>query len=94
METGAFAGGRYNVLYLRSLLMDGVGEIVACRLLGEGDSDFYGTMRVLRERNYKGWLYLENYYDRLPLRNLAPREYISIIRKDLDILKAAIDNPG
>ncbi len=93
-EQAPMLEGLYSVLYPEIHVKDGVGETVACRLLGEGDSDFYGTMRILRERNYKGWLHLENYYDRLPLRNLAPRDYISIIRKDLDILKTAIDNLG
>lgn len=80
--------GLYDRLYPEIHVKDGVGEQVACRLLGDGDSDFRGTMRILREHNFKGWLHLENYYDRLPLRNIAPRDYISIIKKDLELLKA------
>lgn len=81
--------GLYDILYPEVHVKDGVGEIISCRLLGEGDTDFAGTMRVLRERDYQGWVHLENYYDRLPLRNLAPDDYISIVKKDLAILKEA-----
>lgn len=83
--------GLYDLLYPEVHVKDGVGEQGSCRLLGEGDTDFYGTMRVLRERNYKGWIHLENFYDTLPLRTLAPRDYFSIVKKDLDILKAACE---
>ncbi len=87
-EQAPMLEGLYDLLYPEIHVKDGVGEQVACRLLGDGDSDFHGTMRILREHNYEGWLHLENYYDRLPLRNIAPKDYISIIKRDMELLKA------
>lgn len=79
--------GLYNNLYPEIHVKDGVDDIISCRLLGQGDTDFAGTMRFLRDHDYRGWIHLENYYDRLPLRNIAPNDYISIIKRDLEILK-------
>ena len=81
--------GLYDILYPEIHVKDGVGESISCRLLGEGDTDFSGTMHVLQTRNYQGWIHLENYYDKLPLRSLAPNDYLSIVKRDLSILKAA-----
>lgn len=81
--------GLYDLLYPEIHVKDGVGASGSSRLLGEGDTDFYGTMRVLKAHNYEGWIHLENYYDRLPLRNLCPEDQIAILKRDLAILQAA-----
>ena len=83
--------GLYDVLYPELHVKDGIGSEYSCRLLGEGDSDFYGTMRVLKERNYAGWLHLENAYDKPPLSLLSPENYIDIVKRDLEILQRACE---
>ena len=46
---------------------DGLNKKDSSAYLGEGETDFAGTMEVLKKANYKGWLHLENFYDRKPL---------------------------
>jgi sugar phosphate isomerase/epimerase len=66
---------------------DGKGAMSGA-LLGVGDSNFYGTMRILREKGFKGYILLENYYDQLPLRLEDGGPY-SLLEKDINILKNA-----
>jgi sugar phosphate isomerase/epimerase len=79
----------YEILYPEIHVKDGIGKQNSSRLLGEGDSDFYGTMDFLRRKNYTGWIHLENFYDRLPLRLKSPKNYVDVLKMDLEILKAA-----
>lgn len=53
--------------------------------MGEGDSGFYESMKIITDYNYEGWLVLENFYDREPLSLLKadPRE---LIKKDIATL--------
>ena len=69
---------------------DGNGAMSGA-LLGTGNSNFSGTMRVLAETGYEGYILLENYYDRLPLR-LAGEDPYQLLAQDTEILKAAIKN--
>jgi sugar phosphate isomerase/epimerase len=69
---------------------DGKG-VMSGALLGVGDSDFYGTMRILEEKSFKGYILLENYYDQLPLRLEDGGPY-SLLEKDINILKKACGN--
>ena len=78
-----------NLLYPEIHLKDGIGNKCSTKLLGEGDSDFYGTMAVLKKYNYSGWLHLENFYDRPPLNVLSPQNYIAILQKDFETVKNA-----
>lgn len=41
------------------------------RLLGEGNTDFFRQMKVLRENGFEGYIVIENYYNALPLRRQA-----------------------
>jgi sugar phosphate isomerase/epimerase len=81
----------YDILYPEIHVKDGIGNQNSSRLLGEGDTDFYGTMSFLKKKNYSGWIHLENFYDRLPLRLKSPKNYIDVLKLDLDILKAACE---
>ncbi|MHC4535379.1 MAG: TIM barrel protein [Planctomycetota bacterium] len=81
----------YDILYPEIHVKDGIGDKGSSRLLGEGDTDFYGTMNFLKTNNYSGWIHLENFYDRLPLRTKSPKNYIDILKMDLDILKSACE---
>lgn len=68
---------------------DGKHGEISASLFGEGESEFFRSMRVLKEIGYHGWIVLENYYDRLPLRmkNVEPE---SLIKEDMRTLLKAI----
>ena len=65
---------------------DGIGEPGGC-LLGEGNTDFFSQMEILKKHDYKGWIIIENYYNLLPLRKLSALDQMQIINKDLKTLK-------
>ncbi|MCR1832860.1 sugar phosphate isomerase/epimerase [Oceanobacillus caeni] len=67
---------------------DGNGHISGA-LLGEGDSNFFETMEVLKEKGYQGWVLIENYYDQKPLSN-DNENPLELLEKDVKILKNAI----
>jgi sugar phosphate isomerase/epimerase len=71
-------------------LKDGKDGYLSGALLGKGDTNFYSTMEVLKKQNYSGWLILENYYDQEPL-SLLNKDPIELIKKDIQILKLAIN---
>lgn len=48
--------------------VEGPGE----RLLGEGNTNFDGQMKLLCEKGFEGWIVIENYYNLSPLREQAP----------------------
>jgi sugar phosphate isomerase/epimerase len=79
----------YDILYPELHVKDGTGSSNSSRLLGEGDTNFQGTMNFLKKKKYSGWIHLENFYDRLPLRLKSPRNHIEVARMDLEILKKA-----
>ena len=77
-----------NLLYPEFHAKDGLGNRDGICLLGDGDSDFPGIMRVLKKANYSGWIHIENGYDKQPLR-IMDSQYINIVRKDIEKLKEA-----
>ncbi|MGI6176073.1 MAG: sugar phosphate isomerase/epimerase family protein [Christensenellales bacterium] len=79
-----------DLLYPEIHVKDGIESADSSKMLGQGDTDFYGTMDVLKKHDYTGWIHLENFYDRLPLRERASGyNYIDLAKEDLEILKAA-----
>lgn len=80
----------HNILYPEIHVKDGMGHQDSSALLGQGDTDFYGTMDVLKEIDYQGWLHLENFYDRQPLCH-GCTDFIETAKKDLEILKTAVE---
>jgi len=68
---------------------DGKKDQISSSILGEGDSNFYKTMEVIKKYKYEGWLLLENYYDQEPL-SLKNKNSLELIQKDLNILKGTI----
>ena len=55
------------------------------RLLGRGNTDFEGQMRFLKEHGFEGWIVIENYYNLLPLRELAPEgRQMELLRRDME----------
>ncbi|SKB02616.1 sugar phosphate isomerase/epimerase family protein [Sporosarcina newyorkensis] len=68
---------------------DGADGSLSGSLLGEGDSGFFETMEVLKEKGYSGWLHLENYYDQLPL-SLQDTDPMELLKKDISILENVV----
>lgn len=67
---------------------DGKTGDLSGALLGQGDVDFFKSVKILKEIGYKGWIHLENYYDREPL-NQGDREPFELLGEDIKILKGA-----
>jgi sugar phosphate isomerase/epimerase len=65
---------------------DGKTGDLSGALLGEGDVDFMGSVKALKELGYKGWIHLENYYDKSPL-NRGDQDPFELLSKDIETLK-------
>jgi sugar phosphate isomerase/epimerase len=68
---------------------DGKGKDLSGALLGQGDTDFYGSIEVIKKHGYDGWIVIENYYDQKPLSQ-QDSDVGALIKEDLRILKAAL----
>jgi sugar phosphate isomerase/epimerase len=68
---------------------DGKGKDLSGALLGQGDTNFYGCIEVVKKHGYTGWIVSENYYDRKPLSERNP-DTTALIREDLRILEEAL----
>ena len=77
-----------NLLYPEIHVKDGTGNMISSKIIGTGDADVMGSIDYLKKINYKGWLYLENYYSKPPLCYEDP-DIFSLIKRDTEILKAA-----
>ena len=69
-------------------MKDGLNKKDSSAYLGEGETDFAGTMEVLKKANYKGWLHLENFYGRKPLCD-TQASFIEVAKHDLALRKRA-----
>jgi sugar phosphate isomerase/epimerase len=69
---------------------DGKGKDLSGALLGQGDTDFYGSIEVIKKHSYDGWIVIENYYDQKPLSE-QNSDLEALIKEDLGILRAALD---
>lgn len=67
---------------------DGKRGELSASLLGEGDSDFYASVRALKDTGYSGYIVLENYYDRAPM-NRCDKDAIELLKRDIEIMKKA-----
>ena len=58
------------------------------RLLGKGNTDFFGQMDILRAKGYDGWIITENYYNLLPLRSEAQEgRQMDLLLKDIETIR-------
>lgn len=56
--------------------------------LGEGNTDFFGQMDILKELGYEGWIITENYYNKPAIRDDSVRNsQTEIMMKDVALLK-------
>ena len=79
-----------NLLYPEIHVKDGLNKKDSSAYPGEGETDFAGTMEVLKKANYKGWLHLENFYDRKPLCD-TQASFNEVAKHDLALLKQACE---
>ena len=61
-------------MYSQLHVKDGINEPGGC-LLGEGNTDFFPQMEILKKHGYEGWIIIENYYNLLPLRKCNAVSY-------------------
>lgn len=69
---------------------DGKTGILSGNLLGDGDSDFEGTIRVLKRRSYEGWIILENLYENLQFCRQYDGDAFQWFYEDVKRLKRAV----
>lgn len=66
---------------------DGV-ENPGDRLLGEGNTNFFGQMQLLKEKGFEGWIVTENYYNLMPLRKQAQNHMqMQLLLKDIAVIR-------
>lgn len=68
---------------------DGIDDLSQC-LLGEGEMAFEQQAQFIRDSDYTGWIIFENYYSHLPLRGGNLTDQLSLLKKDLLTMKAAL----
>ncbi|MBR2188790.1 MAG: sugar phosphate isomerase/epimerase [Eubacterium sp.] len=67
-------------------IKDGYNNAISSAILGHGDAKFAETAEVIKETACTEWLFLENFYATLPIRN-NHRDFYEIMRKDIQIAK-------
>lgn len=76
----------YNIIHTKDGI-DGPGD----RLLGDGDTDFFKQMEIFKEKQYSGWIILENYYNQFSLRKNYPGlSAMDLVKKDIATLKSSL----
>jgi sugar phosphate isomerase/epimerase len=81
--------GLYPYMADQLHVKDGKGAMSGA-LLGEGDSNFMGTMQLLSQKKFEGYILLENYYDQLPLR-LRDEDPYKLLEADIHTLKETVE---
>ena len=60
-------------------------------LLGKGDTDFFGQMKILNKRKFSGWIIIENYYNLKPLRDETPNgNQMDLLQIDIATVKKCL----
>lgn len=67
---------------------DGFTEM-STHMLGEGGCNFFKTACAIRQSSYSGWIYAENYFDQLPLRDQG--DPYELMRRDVITMKQAFE---
>lgn len=60
-------------------------------LLGEGEMQFEEQADILRRSAFEGWLILENYYNKLPVRRDSRMPQMAFLQKDIAAVRAHFD---
>jgi len=67
-------------------IKDGFNGKISSALLGNGDTDFYHTAKLIKDSKCTTWLFLENYYNVKPLSNLD-NDPFKLLADDIKIAK-------
>ncbi len=81
--------GMYPYMVDQLHVKDGKAGVLAGSLLGDGDSDFAGTMTFLKEKNFSGWIISENLYGKQPLYQIGS-DPLPALYKDVQRMREAI----
>ena len=68
---------------------DGVKGQNASLVLGTGTTGYDETIQFLKDKNYSGWLILENLYELDPMRTIN-EDYFEIMKADVAALKKSV----
>lgn len=80
--------GTYDYIYPQLHVKDGTKDIWSGKLLGTGESNFNGAMNFLKEKDYTGWIILENLYELNP--DASEKGVFELFKEDVRILKEAV----
>jgi len=75
-----------NLLHDEVHFKDGIGNMEGMMLLGHGDSNFDESAELLKSIGFSGWVHIENFYDKLPLRNCY-RNQLEAMKIDVETIK-------
>lgn len=67
-------------------LKDGKDGELSARSLGEGSTGFEATCQAINKSSYKGYLIIENYYNKPPLSEQG--ELLELVTKDVNTIKS------
>lgn len=65
-------------------------DILSGALLGEGKMDFTKQAEYIAKSDFTGWIILENYYSRLPIRKDSVTDQLELLRRDIVTAKKAL----
>ena len=71
--------GMYPYMIDQLHVKDGKAGVLAGSLLGDGDSDFAGTIAFLKEKQFNGWIITENLYGKQPLYQIGGDPFIALL---------------
>jgi len=77
-----------DLLYPEIHVKDGIDDVISSQLIGNGNANVQASIDYLKKIDYNGWLYLENYYWMLPLRDQG--DPFDLLRQDVERLKTAV----
>lgn len=73
----------YPLLDIQLHVKDGI-SLPGEKLLGEGNTDFFLQMKILKDKGFSGWIIIENYYNLLPLRKESSDNHqFELLKKDM-----------
>ena len=77
-----------DLIYDEVHVKDGIGNAEGVALLGHGDSDFDGSVALLKRAGFSGWVHIENFYDKAPLR-YQHQNQLEAMKMDVETIRIA-----
>lgn len=65
---------------------DGADGELSAALLGQGATNYFGSVQALYETGFTGFVHLENYYDQQPM-NHCDKDAVLLLKEDIAIMK-------